>query len=243
MLEKILTKLKAQQAAINAAKGANAAKSNLSERSLRDLAEDLVSVITTDEILEKADFTRSIKSWDGNLNHNTASAVEADRKLQLEESKKTAEELLKKETAKKAAELKAEEDKKNGKPVTDPVIAQFLEQNKLIMEQLQGIKTEGVTQTRSELLATELKETPVIFRDATLKGFDRMTFKTDDEFAVYLGEIKESSAAAIQVGKENNLNTHTPSADITQPDPEGVSPEMAKAIEDITKVDKEEKPF
>ena len=240
MLEKILTKLKEQQAALNTAKKT---KSNVSERSLRDLAQSLVSVITTDEILEKADMTTAIESIDGNINHHTATAVESAKKLQLEESKKSAEKLAEEEAAKKAAEEKAAEDKKNGKPEPDPIIAQLLEQNKLIMEQLKGFKTERETQTRSDLLAAELKDTPLIFRDATLKGFDRMQFKDDAEFNTYIDEIKESATAAIQVGKENKLNTHSPANGATPIDAENVSNEMAKAIEDITKVDDEEKRF
>lgn len=241
MLEKILTKLKAQRDALDAK---NKTKSNVSDRSLGDLAKSLVSVITTDDILKVADLTDAIASIDGNINHYTATAVEAAKKKQIEDDKKTAEDLVKKAAEKKAAEEKAAEDKKNGITPPDPVIAELLEQNKRILEQLQGIKTEGVTQTRSDLLAAELKETPVIFRDATLKGFDRMAFKDDAEFDTYIIEIKESAAAAIQVGKESNLNVHTPTVVVKKPDADGVSPEMAEAIKTVTKVDKDDnKPF
>lgn len=229
MYDKILEKLKSQRGTT----------SNVSDRSLEDMARSLETLVTDDTILEKANFTKAIESFDGNLNNYTAKQVEAAKKKAIEDSKKSAEDLAKEEAAKKAAKEKAEKDGDK----TDPAITALLEQNKVIMEQLQGIKNEKETQSRSDLLQAEIKETPLMFKQATEKAFNRMNFETDEAFTEYLTEIKTSAVEAIQIGKESGLAFTTPTKDVHKPNPDEVSPEMEKAIEKLTTKTEEKKPF
>jgi len=226
MYEKILLKLKEQRGST----------SNVSDRSLEDLARSLESIISTDELLTKTDLSKAIESIDGNINFYTAKQVEAAKAKAIEEQKKVVEDLAKKEAEKKLAE----EQKSGEQPDIAKLISDAL--NPIVTE-LNGLKTQKVAQTRSEILNEKLKETPEIFRNATLKGFSRMNFETDEDFNTYIKEIETDSKVAVQIGLEKGLNTYTPKGDIKKPNPEAVSPEMAEAIKELTAVKEEDKKF
>lgn len=211
MYEKILQKLKEQR-------GQN---SQVSDRTLEKMAKRYAKFIDADEKLKDEDFTEDIENIQGNIG-SVAKKVKEDTEKQAATNAKTADEKAKEEAAKK--------DGKN----TDPVVAQLLEQNKEIMEKLNGISNEKVTQSRSEILQEKLKETPLIFKDATLNGFKRMQFETDEDFNSYLSEVEESAKGAIQEAKEKGLNTSVPPVNVQKPDPEEVTPEMQKAIDEVT---------
>ena len=236
MYEKILQKLKKQRDELNAQKGT---KSNVSDRSLGDLAKSLETIISTDEILEKADFTNSIASIDGNINHYTAEQVKSAETKAVEDFKKSEAERIKKEEDEKAKGGQA-----GGQENEQPDIAKLIQDAiKPVVDELNGLKNKEMTKTRSQILEEKLKETPVIFRNATLSGFNRMTFKDDEEFNSYIAEVEISAATAIQEGKEKGLNTQTPNTNVKPKDPYEVTPEMQKAIEEITKVEEKEKKF
>jgi hypothetical protein len=236
MYEKILQKLKKQRDELHTQKGT---KSNVSDRSLGDLAKSLETVITTDEILEKADFSNSIASIDGNINHYTAEQVNTAKTDAVEAYKKAEAERIQKEK-----DDKAKGNKTDNKDDDEPDVAKIVQDAiKPLVEKINSFENKEMTQTRSQILEEKLKDTPTIFRNATLSGFNRMNFKDDEEFNTYISEIEESAKAAIQEGAEKGLNTATPSSDIKPPDPEEVSPEMKKAIETITEVKEDDKPF
>lgn len=219
MYEKILQKLKEQRQKVKDERGST----NVSDRTLEDLAKSMESVITTDEILAAADLSTAIKSIDGNIDHYTAQQVDEVKKTFKPEQKKP----------EVPTGKKPESNEQN--PNADPVITQLLEQQKAILEQLNGFKSEKVTQTRSEVLQEKLKDTPAIFKNATLSGFSRAKFESEEEFNAYLGEVEKSAKEAIQIAKESGLNNYVPKSEIKTPDPDEVTPEMQKAIEKVTK--------
>ena len=192
-------------------KSQRGSNNQVSDKTLEVKAKTLETLITTDEILETIDFTSEIESMQGNIGHIASEAV---KNIKPAEEKK--------------------EEKKEVKETTDPVIAQLLEQNKLIMEQLQGINIEKATQQRQTLLLEKIKDTPLIFKQATEKAFKRMSFATDEDFNEFLTETEASAKEAIQTGLESGLKFSTPPRDVNKPDPDGVTPEMQKAIKDIT---------
>ena len=133
MFEKILQKLKAQRGET----------SNVSDRSLEDLARSLEPVITTDEILEKMDLSASIKSLDGNINHYTAEAVKTAKKKEDEEAAK------KKKEEEDRAKQKSQQT--NQEDIPDWA-KKLMEQNEQVTNTLASLQTEKATSTRREKL-------------------------------------------------------------------------------------------
>lgn len=223
MYEKILQKLKLQRGTT----------SNVSDRTLEDLAKSLVAIISTDEILAVADFTASIASLDGNINNYTAEQIKKiDSTKQTEEAKKAKEE---------ADRLAAEEAAK--KAGISPEIAALIEQIKQIMATLSGLQTEKAVSTRKQMLEEKLKATPDLFKATVLKSFERTTFKDDDDFNSYLTEMEVEGKKAIQEGQEKGLNFSSPGAVVVKSDSEGISPEMEKTLKEMTEVKEIKKPF
>lgn len=216
MYEKILEKLKQQR-------GQN---TQVSDRTLESMAKRYARYIDTDEKLESEDFKEDIENIQGNIGA-IAKQVKEDTEKKITPEKKPEE---------KKEKVEKPDEKKEDMPEW---AKSMLEQNKVLLEKVNGMQDEKVTQSRSEILNEKLKETPLIFKNATISGFNRMKFENDEEFNAYLSEVEENAKAAIQEGNEKGLNTSTPKPDVHKPDPEEVSPEMQKAIEGITK--KEEK--
>ena len=200
MYEKILQKQQEQRGTT----------SNVSDRSLEDLAKSLIPVITTDDILTVVDLTPAIASFDGNINHYTSEVI-----------KKAKEEADVKEKAKKAAELvakkaeeKAKKDKKEGiVPKTDepPEWAQtMMEQNKKFGEDLTALKNEKVTSKRSDRLNKILKELPEYLANPIKNSFKMASFENEGAFDTYLQSVEKDSEAFGQAAKKQGLNINTP---------------------------------
>ena len=225
MYDEILEKLKNQRGTT----------SNVSDRSLEDMAKSLEPFITDAEALVKADFTKAIESIDGNLNHYTAEQVKAASKKQLDEieAKKVAD----------ALEKKKLEDGKGADPEKPDIKSIIADALAPLTREISTLKAEKATQSRSDLLQAEIAKTPVIFKDTTTKAFKRMNFETDEEFTEYLTEVKEGAKEAIQIGNESGLRFTTPTNEVHKPDPDDVSPEMEKALTELTTNTEEKKPF
>ena len=213
MYEKILQQLKKQRGQT----------SNVSDRSLEDLAKALESLIASDEILEKTDLTAAIGSIDQNINHYTAEEV---KKLKAPGTN----------PAPAVPPVKKIES-------TNDTTALLLEAIQKLTEKVGKIEGEKVGISRKEKLSEKLKETPDLFKTAMLKSFERQTFKDDNDFETYLTEIDEQSKTAIQEGKEKGLVFSSPGANVHAVDPEAVSPEMLKTIKEMTEVKEIKKPF
>lgn len=207
MLEKILQKLKEQRPE----------KSNVSDRSLTDLAATYVPLITTDEQLEAADFTAAIVSIDGNINNYTAAAVKA-----AAEKKKT--ETLQPTTPPAPGT--------HPTPAGDDVpewAKALMEQNKALSEGLTKLQTEKVTTGRASQLESVLKDAPDFFKKPILSTFSKTTFETEEEFTAYLEEVKAVRTDFEQKAAEQGMNVAVPSK-AAQPKNDGGTPELSEAL-------------
>jgi len=218
MYEKILEKLKKQREE----------SSNVTDRSLEDLARSLETVITTDDILTVADLTNAIKSIDGNINHYTATQVKAIETKNQEDAVKKAQE----EAAKKA------EDERLAKLKTDPknvdIAAIIAESIKSAVEpltnQISELKGDKIATSRSEKVNKLLKDAPDYYKNQITEGFKNLSFENDDTFNTYLGSTKTNLETFQQKAKEQGLNTAIPNPDVKQPEKEELNPTFAKAM-------------
>lgn len=205
MLEKILQKLKEQRPQ----------QSNVSDRSLADLAATYVPLITTDEQLDAADFSAAIVSIDGNINNYTAAAVKA------------------------AAEKKKENpSQQQTPPTTEPPKKEddmpewakaLMEQNKALSEGLTKLQTEKVTTGRASQLEGILKDAPEFFKKPILSTFSKTAFETEEEFTAYLEEVKAVRTDFEQKAAEQGMNVAVPSK-ANQPKNDGGTPELSEAL-------------
>ena len=213
MFEKILQKLKTQRGAT----------SMVSDRSLEDLARSLETVITTDDLLNKADFTTAIKSLEGNINHQIAERVKA-----VEELKKKADD----DASKKKADEEAKKQKKVEGKVDDEPPAwaqQLLENNKKLSDEILAIKNGKVTESRVETLKKTLEGMPDYYTKPILAGFSRLSFTDDTQFTDYVKEVQTNSVAFVQTAKENGLNIAAPAKDVQKPVETGETGILAEA--------------
>lgn len=212
MYEKIVAKLKLQRGTT----------SNVSDRSLEDLAKSLVAIITDDSILEKADLSAAIASIDGNINHYTAESMKkASADLEKEKAKKAAG-----EASKKAAEEASKAKDSDDVPAWAKTI---MEQNQKLTEDLNGLKTEKVTTSREDALKKTLQGLPEFYSKPILEAFKNTNFESDDKFNEYLTSTNTNSQAFQQAAKEHGLPTSIPSADVKKPVETGETSELGEA--------------
>ena len=227
MLEKILQKLKDQRTAINAERGTT---SNVSDRSLSDLAKSLVILIPDDKILSKTDLTLAITSIDGNINYHTASQM----------SKATEKAATEAEEAKVAAlevkKISEKKKKKDGEPEIPDYIQIMLDnQEKMnvnqekINQRLDGMSAEKTTVTRKEMLNTTLKGTHELYANTVMAGFNNTSFKNDEAFTDYLKSIKTNKEAFNLAAKEAGLPTAMPTKTVYIPEDTGETEVLSSA--------------
>jgi len=224
MFEKILQKLKSQREK----------NSNVTDRSLEDLARSLEPVITTDDILEKMDLTASIKSIDGNISHYTADAVKNAKKKEDDAA-----------AAKKKEDEEEERKKQQQQKPTEEMPAwakTIVEQNEKLTNSLNTLHTEKATSTRKSELMKSLvdkdgKELPEFYTKPILSAFDQTKFESDDEFNNYLGSIKSNTEDFSQHVKEQGITFGIPGKDAELPEETGETGTLSEA----RKVVKEQK--
>jgi len=222
MYEKILQKLKTQRGTT----------SNVTDRSLEDLAKSLVTVITTDEILAVADLSGAITSIDGNINHYTAEQIKALDQTKADEVAKKAKE----EDDKKIADdlIKA----KGGDEV--PSWAQSLiDQNKITSDALAQLKGEKITNTRSEQLQVVLKDAPEAFKTMATTNFNQMQFTDDSAFETFKESTKTNLEGFNQLAKEKGMDFSTPKVNVNKPKGEALNPVFEAALKAKAESEKE----
>lgn len=234
MYEKILQKLKTQRGTT----------SNVSDRSLEDLAKTLTAFILNDQALESADFSAAIASIDGNINRYTADQVKKHKEAE-EAAKKKAQEDADKKAKEEAAKKAAEEAAKSGIPTNEPP-----EWAKLIIEgiakvngDIAGIKTEKAQVSRAEILKKSLENLPDYFTKPILNGFERLKFESDEDFVSYKSEVEKQRDDFVQAMKENGLNTFQPKKEVEVPaNDKELNPIFKKAFEsyDVSQKQKEQ---
>ena len=229
MFEKILQKLKQQRGQT----------SNVSDRSLEDLAESLALVITTDEVLEKADFTDAITSLDGNINHYTADAVK-----KAQQSAQEAAEKKKKEDEDAAKKKKTETEQTSDEM---PAWAKTLmEQNEKLTNNFETLRTEKATSTRRDQLKKSFvdkdgNELPEFYTKPILEAFDNTKFEDDTAFDNYLNSIKTNNESFTQHVAENGIKFGVPKKDAETPEDTGETEVLGDARKMINKQKEESK--
>jgi len=204
MFEKILQKIKSQKGD----------KSNVSDRTLTDVARSLESVITDDAALEKFDFTPMLASIDGNINHHTATAIKAV-----------------KETTPPA--------NNQNTPPTPPTTPndmpdwakQLLEQNKQLNAAMQVLQGNKINDIRLAQVQKVLGQAPKWYSDTVTTSFSKMKFETDEEFAEYTQVLKTQTDATIQAVKESGIVMTPPGGAALPPSPDAISPMFQKALD------------
>lgn len=239
MFDKILTKLKEQR-------GKN---SSVSDRSLEDLARSYEAFITTDEQLEKADFTGAIKSIDGNLRHFASEALKTkEKEAEIEKLRKQKEEEDKKkeeEEQKRKQEMGKEEVpewmRTYMKTQEEALKARDSQIDKL-MQGIEGINKEKVTKSRTEQLNTVLKDLPELVKTPILLGYKNTSFQSDESFKEYLEGIENTTKDYIEKARQNGIMIPMPKGEQKKQTKEekGQTPELASALEMVKKKKQEE---
>lgn len=219
MYEKILSKLMAQRASLVATTGKT---SNVSDRSLQDLAKALSAIITTDDVLTTVDLSAAIASIDGNINHYT--------KTQLQKMKDEEAQLKADAGNKEAAEIARKKAEAEGKPdIKGEVAAAIQAAMEPLMKEISGLKGAKISGDRSEKLNTILKTAPDAFKAPILASFKRMNFETDEDFSAFTTEITTSRDAFLQSAKELGLPFTIPVPNPKIPVDTGETKELGQA--------------
>lgn len=165
-------------------------KTSVSERTVEDLADILATVVTTDEILESFDYSKLIKSVDGNINAVVSKAV---KPVQKEEPVKLADGQVVKTELDEFTKLKNDlENLKN---------------------ELQSAKIAKLETERSFKFKENISKLPDNIKNVFEKSYAKMKFSEDEtEFDTYLTEIQADIAGLVQTNNLNGLNGQAPSA-------------------------------
>lgn len=185
MYEKILQKLKTQRAT----------NSNVSDRSLEDMAKSYEPIIKDDESLNTLDFTKIIQSLDGNISKIAADAAK---------KAKDEADVQKKQTTDPDPDDISKKRKKTDKD-------DIPEWATALLQEVQSLKTEKTVNKRQILLETKLKEYPDAYKKVVLQSFQKTNFKDDEEFNQYLTEMETAGTEFTQSLKENGLLKTVPS--------------------------------
>ncbi len=238
MLEKILQKLKAQKKALEEERGN---PSHVSDRSIDALGKVLESIITTDDVLAKFDFTSAFESLDGNINKISKEAVLAvDKKTK--KLKKT-----EKEDDKKIEEVILDSDKKkvekdNKDDELKAYIKSIADAQKKVLDRLDGMEADKTVSRRKARLQKALNDTPDFYSKTMLTSFDKMQFEDDDEFEEYLSIAKVNKKEFIQQASENGLKVTLPEVNAEQQEDDmGQTEELSSARDLIKKANESKK--
>lgn len=131
-------------------------------------------------------------------------------------------------------EKRADEGKpEKPKDATDADVAAIVakavaEAVKPLSEQLNALKGAETAKSRFEKLQDTLKDAPVLFRENTLKNFNRMNFENDEDFEAYVAETSDDLAKYKQETAEEGLRKFgAPNgATKTEPKAKEVRPEV-----------------
>lgn len=170
MLEKILAALKTKYSNIG-----------FGDKAIQGVAAFLATTVTEEDKIDDAvsGMEPLLKSFQGDVDKRVTDAVAKAKKEFSKEPEKEPEK-----------EKKEEPKKVESKSDDMPEWAKSLiESNKSLTEKLSKFEGENTAKTRQQLLNEKLDGVSDIFKNATIRGFDKMQFKDDDEFTSYLAEV------------------------------------------------------
>lgn len=227
MLEKILQKLMEQREE----------NSNVSDRTLQDMAKNLEGLITTDDQVEAMDFKVLIASIHGNVQKNTADEIKklnAIEKKKTPKVEKTPEEIL----AEKAEKEKLEKQQAE----IPPWAKASMEAIQKLSGKLDKFEADKTSSSREVILKNSLKDLPDYYANMIVAGFKNASFESEETFEEYLTQVKTNGDKFIQTAKEQGLNTAKPNVDVKKPELEtGQTTELKDASEMVKKQKDDEK--
>ncbi|QDK80839.1 hypothetical protein EXU85_20390 [Spirosoma sp. KCTC 42546] len=86
----------------------------------------------------------------------------------------------------------------------------FAETVPKLLTRLEAIENGKTVDTRKSQLEAKLKDATDAFKNTTLKAFNRMQFKDDEEFNAYLEEVETDAAEFVQTEANNGLSQTRP---------------------------------
>lgn len=161
-------------------------KTSVSERTIDDLA-DSFSALITDETLETFDFSKVIKSLDGNIN-----AV----------------------VAKVATVPKVETPKVEVPKVEENEYSKLKNEIELMKTELQNTKIAKIEAERSFKFKDNISKLPDNLKSVFEKSYSKMKFSHEDDtdFDTYLTDIQTDITGLVQTNNLSGLNGSAPSA-------------------------------
>lgn len=220
MYEKILLKLQEQRRKT----------SNISERSLESLAKSMETLITTDELLEKFDFTSSLEAIDGNMIKATSDAFKKQGKSGTDSSQGKPDDQNKTEKPSDKGDVGKVSD-----PIPDPNMQKLFDAIGTLSSEITSLKQEKVGADRAGVLKKALEKTPEYYQTPILQSFASTQFETDEAFTKYVQAQESSATIFLQKAKENGLNHTTPSKGVVIPEDTGETVELSDALKLVTK--------
>lgn len=185
MFEKILAALKTKHSAIIKEKG-------LSDKALQGIAKTLAITTTEETDIE------TIVSADG--------VGEALGLIQSEVDGRVTEAVKKAKGAPVVGKEPEKEEKTKGDE-SDDLIKELLKKHTALEEQIQGLKLDNSYKSQKQILESELKDAPEVFKTRLLKDFSRMKFESDEDFNSYLEDVKKDSETAVQAFADQKLDS------------------------------------
>jgi len=192
-------------------------KTSVSERTIDDLADSFSSLITA-ETLETFDFSKVIKSLDGNINAVVAKVATTPKVEAKKEEVKTPEPLKADGTVDELAKLK--NDLAN------------------MQKELENTRIAKIESERTFKFKENIKSLPDNLKTVFEKSFSKMKFNEDTDFDTYLSEIQPDISSLIQASNLNGLNGSAPSAVVKPIVNDGQDPILAKAMSQMAESNK-----
>lgn len=191
-------------------------KTSVSERTIDDLADSFSSLIT-DETIETFDFSKVIKSLDGNINAVVAK-VATTPKVEPKKEEKAPEPLKPDGTVDELAKMK-----------NDLVLMQ---------KELENTRLAKIDSERNFKFKENIKSLPDNLKTVFEKSFSKMKFNEDADFDTYLTEIQPDISALVQTSNVNGLTGVAPSAVSKPIVNDGQDPILAKAMAQMAESNK-----
>lgn len=188
MLEKILAALKTKYSNIG-----------FGDKAFQGVAAFLATTVTEEDKIDEAvsGVEALLKSFQGDVDKRVSDAVAKAKKEAVKEPPKEDEK-------DKTKDPEKVESKKDDVPEWAKVL---IESNKTLSEKLAKFEGENQSKTRKQLLNEKLEGVPDIFKNATLRGFGKMKFDSDDEFNEYLNEVAIDAENARKELSESGISS------------------------------------
>lgn len=82
--------------------------------------------------------------------------------------------------------------------------------NDSLIARLDGLEGDKITTSRKQQLDTIFSETSESFKTRTMRGYERMAFKDDDDFNTYLGQLKQEAEEDVANTRANQVVIRPP---------------------------------